>query len=544
MLLRKNQARTRYWVWMAASLKFLLPFSLLVAAGEWARSLLSHPATAQPAIASVLQQIEQPIAFQQVLSAAPAAVAAQHANLLPLALLVVWACGALVVAARWSRAWRHIRAAVRAASPRESMASLPVFSTNELIEPGVFGIFHPVLLLPEDILTRLTPSQVKAVIAHEMCHAMRRDNLTFALHMIVEVVFWFYPPVWWIGARLIEERERACDETVVQEGNAAEIYAESILNVCKLYVETSLGCAAGVTSADLKERILRIMIGYATHKLNLCKKLLLGSAGLVALTAPLALGLIDAKPVNTQSVPSTLPEFEVASIRPSGPTQRELNGLYTYPGGMVVCKGCTVQYLIMEALNVQPYQISGGPGWINLVRGQRYDIQAKPPASSLSARSDPALPKLPPNIEQRQMLLSLLIHRFQLQFQATTRQGRVFLLTRGSKPLKLDPPADKNAFPWAGGISGGWLGGGVRGENISMPQLAHRLSRFLHCPVFDRTGLKGSYDFEYRIGDEQNDNDIPGILRAAMKGIGLNLASGRGPVETIIVEHVDQPSAN
>lgn len=247
---------------------------------------------------------------------------------------------------------------------------------------------------------------------------------------------------------------------------------------------------------------------------------------------------------HARSAPSSLPEFEVASIRPSGPTQRELNGLYTYPGGMVVCKGCTVQYLIMEALNVQPYQISGGSSWINFVQGQRFDIQAKPPASSLSARSNPAIAKLPPNSDQRQMLLSLLIHRFQLQFQGTTNQGHVLYLTRGSKPLKLDPPADKNAFPWAGGISGGWLGGGVRGEDISMPQLARRLSRFLHCPVIDRTGLKGAYDFEYRIGDEQNDNDIPGILRAAMKGIGLNLVSGKGPVETFIVEHVDHPSAN
>jgi bla regulator protein blaR1 len=56
--------------------------------------------------------------------------------------------------------------------------------------------------------------------------------------MLVEAIFWFYPPVWWIRTRLIEERERACDEAVLQAGSAANVYAEGILNVCKFYVES------------------------------------------------------------------------------------------------------------------------------------------------------------------------------------------------------------------------------------------------------------------------------------------------------------------
>jgi bla regulator protein BlaR1 len=53
---------------------------------------------------------------------------------------------------------------------------------------------------------------MEAMLAHELCHVRRRDNLTSAMHMVVEVVFWFHPLVWWIGVRLMEERERACDE--------------------------------------------------------------------------------------------------------------------------------------------------------------------------------------------------------------------------------------------------------------------------------------------------------------------------------------------
>lgn len=247
----------------------------------------------------------------------------------------------------------------------------------------------------------------------------------------------------------------------------------------------------------------------------------------------------------SQADPSKLPQFEVASVRPSSPNQREMNGLYTYPGGKVICKGCKLQYLIMNALNVQPYQISDTPAWGDAVRGESFEIQAKPPESSLSAKSNPALAKLPPNDEQREMLLSLLANRFQFRFHRIAKEGTVFILSKSSRPLKLNPPADKNAFPWAGGIEGGgWFRGGMRGENISMAQLAQRLSRFLECPVLDRTGIDGSFDFEYQFGDATNDEDIPATLRIVMNGIGLDLVRGKGPVETIVVDHVERPSEN
>ena len=79
---------------------------------------------------------------------------------------------------------------------------------------------HPVLLWPEGLSERLDDAHLEAVIAHELCHVRRRDNLAAAIHMLVEAVFWFHPLVWWLGARLIDERERACDEEVLQRGSA------------------------------------------------------------------------------------------------------------------------------------------------------------------------------------------------------------------------------------------------------------------------------------------------------------------------------------
>jgi len=270
----------------------------------------------------------------------------------------------------------------------------------------------------------------------------------------------------------------------------------------------------------------------------------------MAISGLVALALTHATPASTQTssqhAQPTRREFEVASVRPSPPNQREMNGLYTYPGGEVRCNGCALEYLIMNALDVQQFQISGGPAWIDLVSGDQFDIEAKPPESSSAARSTPTSPKSAPIEEQRQMLQSLLADRFQLKFHREIKEGTCYILSKGTGQLKLTPSKDKNAFPWAGGISGGWFGGGIRGENISMPQLAARLSRFLKRPVLDQTGLEGSFDFEYRLGGDDNDNDadIPSFLLRSMKGIGLILKSGHGQVETIVIDHVEKPSAN
>src|SRR5581483_6219205 len=113
----------------------------------------------------------------------------------------------------------------------------------------------PVLLLPANLFDRLTPGQLHAVIEHELCHVRHRDNLVAALHMFVETVFWFHPMVWWIGKRMVAERERACDEEVLRLGSAPRAYAEGILNVCKSYLPSPLDCASGITGSDLKKRI-------------------------------------------------------------------------------------------------------------------------------------------------------------------------------------------------------------------------------------------------------------------------------------------------
>ncbi|WP_263358074.1 TIGR03435 family protein [Acidicapsa ligni] len=238
-----------------------------------------------------------------------------------------------------------------------------------------------------------------------------------------------------------------------------------------------------------------------------------------------------------------LPEFDVASIRPSGPKDNIINALLTYPGGRILARGCTLQYLVMEAFHLQEFQISGGPNWI---RDERFEIEAKPPVSSASFKSNPAMIKLPPNDEQRQMLQALLIDRFQLKFHRENKEGKIFVLTANDKHLKLQAPRDKNEYPWAGNIvDGDPDSSGLRGTNISMPQLAERLTAWLEHPVVNQTGLTGSFDFEFQTGDKDtSSSDVASTIITSLKGIGLNLKEAKGPVEAVVIDSVQQPSAN
>lgn len=234
------------------------------------------------------------------------------------------------------------------------------------------------------------------------------------------------------------------------------------------------------------------------------------------------------------------PAFEVASVKPSGPDEKLMGDFHTCPGGGTIARGCTLQYPIVLAFDLRSDQIAGGPDWIYTTRR---NIQAKPPETSLSSKSDQVWSKLPPNAEQREMLQSLLVERFKLQYHRRSKEGSVFVLTKGDKALKLQPPKNKDEYPWTGSTEGGAPGiSGLRGMNISVAQLTTRLSGWLHRPVLGRTGLQGFFDFEYQIGNPEDDVDVASAILTLVKGIGLRFSAGKGPVETLTVDHIENLS--
>ena len=136
------------------------------------------------------------------------------------------------MALRWLLAWRAADLLARAARPAPG-APPDARITDADIEPAVARVFRPVVLLPAALLGRLSAPQMSAVLAHEHEHIERHDNLKANLHRLVETLFWFHPAVWWIGRQMLEERERACDERVLENGHDAGDYAAGILAVCQ-----------------------------------------------------------------------------------------------------------------------------------------------------------------------------------------------------------------------------------------------------------------------------------------------------------------------
>jgi len=600
---RKNRAQVRYWLWLSASLKFFVPFALLMSLGS---HLGYSPAATQIATAAVsvtVVQITQP--FPRALSFVPATRAT--ANWTFIALLAVWACGFASIALIRFRSWLLIRAAVHSSTPeirgartyacsvhtRVNASAPPSASTGPclllsmsagvqvryspgLLEPGVVGILHPILLLPEGIAQHLTPPQLEAVIAHELCHIRRRDNLLSSIHMIVEATFWFHPLIWWIGAKLVEERERACDEHVLSLGSEPRVYAEAILNVCKLYIESPLVCVSGVTGPDLKKRIEAIMTNRIALKLNFAKKVALAVAGAAALAAPMVVGMMNAPAIRAQAQSSTRlaaeapSKFEVASIKPGNDCAGRMPHAPS-PGRLEVCAPlenlinfayvfCADGSVCRRAPGGPP--ISGGPAWIHSDLYQ-IDAKAEGPASQ-AMMSGP-------------MMQKLLEDRFQLKIRRETREAPVYALTVAKGGPKLQPFKEGSCIP-ADSAKGAPAAPGQRtcsavvgrsrpnvtlkAQAASLDYFAKLLGLVLDRPIIDKTGIKGMYDFHLEFAiDETTPRFLPGgdmapqpaepwddpagpTIFTAIQQFGLKLEPAKGPRDFLVIDHVGKPSEN
>jgi beta-lactamase regulating signal transducer with metallopeptidase domain len=304
LVLGRYGPQARYALWLAASAKFLVPFSVLMAAGGWLGRHTNVPVS--PPVSFAVQQVSEPV-WEPFVSATPRAAAERNAESVSptewtsMALWTVWGLGSVCIVFRWMRGWRQVRAALLAASPVGQRDKVRVVSSPEILEPGIVGIFRPILLLPHGIESHLTPVQLEAILQHEIAHVHRRDNLTGLIHRAVEVLFWFHPLVWWIGARLIEARERACDESVLRSGIEPEAYGEGILKICELYLKSPLPFVTGVTGSNLKTRMEQIISRRIAPELSVTRKALLMAGGIVALAVPVVVGVLNVPILKAQS---------------------------------------------------------------------------------------------------------------------------------------------------------------------------------------------------------------------------------------------------
>jgi uncharacterized protein (TIGR03435 family) len=555
MMCRRNQASVRYWLWFGASVKFLIPFTVLMALGDRLEWASRGPQIATPAVSATIAQVSRPFVVDPTVGLLSVQEAPRSFDWFAVALLGVWLTGAIAITVARFHAWRLIRAAVRASSPW-TVASLPmpegvaVRSTPGMMEPGVAGLWRPVILVPSGIESDLTPRQLEAVLTHEMCHISRRDNATAAVHMIAEGLFWFFPVVWWIGARLIDERERACDEEVLRRCGEPQAYVEGIVNVCKRYVESPLTCMAGVSGSNLKKRINDIMTNRAVAKLSVVQKAVLATVGIALLAAPIL----------AQSVP--LPSFEVASVRPTtaGPPAPGVWGgieLRFTPGGGFSANNATLGSIIRLAYGLRDFQTVGAPAWVDT---ERFDIQARAPQGAVQN-------------DAPQRLQSLLADRFALKAHRETRTGQIYALVLARANGSLGPRLRQSQVESPGGAGGGQCTPpgppgpiNMRLCGVTMAQFVERmLPMYAGRRVVDKTGLTGGFDlalyFDNRplpgVGPGGGlparpqadapaapDPDVVSIFTALEEQLGLKLVSQTGPIEVLVIDHVERPTPN
>ena len=562
LALRKNRAQTRYWVWFAASMKFFVPLALLVAVGNQVSWRAASPLPSEP---MVIEQVAQPFGDTAPLIAMRETAAART-NLMPELLLLAWAAGFVAVGMKWGRRWTRMHADVRRAQAIDLGLPVPVKSSEVLREPGVFGIFRPVLLLPQGIAERMTAEQLNAIVAHELCHVRRRDNLATAMHMVVEAVFWFHPLVWWIGARLMEEREQACDEEVLRTGNDAQTYAEGILKVCEFYLKSPLECVAGVAGANLKRRIEDIMANRMVFKLDAGRKLLLAGVGMLAVAGPIAIGIVNAPPIRAQAQPKSQSKeavaFEVASVKPHAPGNNNFM-LPTFLAGGRFVSNTPLVFVIALAYNL-PFnpnaRLTGYPDWIRS-QDAIYDIEATgviPPGLSDQARSD----------RMRSMLQALLADRFKLKIHRESKEMQVYELVVGKGGPKLEKAEiegkDCPGSQADGGIPchefNGGQGRGMHARAVSIEDLVDYAGNWSDLPLLDKTGIEGLYKIDTQpwlpmqlmtsappAGAKSESGadfaDLPTLFQVFEK-LGLKMEAQKDKVDVYVVDHIERPSEN
>jgi bla regulator protein blaR1 len=389
--------------------------------------------------------------------------------------------------------------------------------------------------------------------------------MTAAVHMIVEAVFWFYPPVWWIGARVIEERERVCDETVPIVGNEPREHANAILNVYKHYVKSLLVCVSGIGS-DLKRRIVRIMARRIGQGLTLGRKLLLGGAAAVAIAIPLALGMTGASKGGTQGAEATngrLPSFEAASIKLEKShislASRRLFGRYYSASSNVTGMIMHAYGQYMKPLSTD--QVLGGPAWI---RTDFYHINARVSDSIVNGEWK----KL--SFAQRWnqamlMLRSLLTNRFKLRVRHEKKVLPVFelVLAKNGPEIAEDKTAERSCRITGLGPGKGF---GFDVKSCHLNDFVWLLSHFpdvMGRVLVDKTGLHGRYSFKIHWtreipagmlmrarGSQRNHSAVPSessgpsLFTALREQLGLKLVPGKAPEDVIVIEHIERPSPN
>jgi beta-lactamase regulating signal transducer with metallopeptidase domain len=276
--LRRSPARSRHNFWLVASAKFLVPAAFFVffaqQAGVDALPFFRNaPYAEQNALA--VGDVTQPasaLAFNYEVTVTattpgttPNETTSNDHRGIYLALTALWLAGCVTLLSAWGirrrtflrslklgssvRSGREWQILVRARETLHLKQDIGLVISPLKIEPAVWRVWRPVVVMPDSIGSQLDDQELEAIMLHELVHIQRRDNLIGNLQFALCALLWFHPLVWFISRKIFDEREQACDESVMEVCKAPEAYASSILKVVRFCfgwrVEGVAGAASG-----------------------------------------------------------------------------------------------------------------------------------------------------------------------------------------------------------------------------------------------------------------------------------------------------------
>jgi uncharacterized protein (TIGR03435 family) len=244
-----------------------------------------------------------------------------------------------------------------------------------------------------------------------------------------------------------------------------------------------------------------------------------------------------------------LPDFDVASVKQNKDDGDMMRWMSTADGVSVT--NLSLANLVAMAYGIKQYLISGGPFWSKSIH---FDVDAKVAGPDVAS-----FKKLSP-AQRRLMLQKLLADRFHLVVHIETKTLPVYdlVIASGGSKLKVaapEPPPLVDANPSDSSPKPRGMmrmgAGTLELEDMPLSTFIEQLSYSLNRTVINKTGLNGKYDLSLKWtpddqepADNSSDNQAPHLFTALQEQLGLKLEPSKGPVDTLVIDHVELPSAN
>lgn len=332
-ILRKAAAKSRYTVWLMVSAKFALPLTAFAAFGQWLDlgsflpSALESPALNSGNLISIVSSEQTATELVSTVE-----IVSHHSEVYCI-LTLGWLIGCLLLFALWQKRSRAFKATLgyRNTPTTEREAELlnnaqirigltakrvNLIVSDSILEPVALGIWQPTVVMPKGLSQKLTDDEFESVLMHELAHIRRRDNLVGILQMALCCLLWFHPLVWLVKRKLLEERERACDEAVVERENKPKVYASGLLKVVQhgLHSHQSAAGVANAASVNLNKRLELIMENRGENMKTRWQKWIVGGAFGALISACVVAGLVTTQASNGGDAKNDLKTGEDTAI--------------------------------------------------------------------------------------------------------------------------------------------------------------------------------------------------------------------------------------